>query len=196
MRPVMPTAGLIVVLAATLAALAPGVAPAQDSPRYGGELVFMVPAEPPSYDGHREGTFGTVHPLAPHYNTLLRIDPTDRTGTRPVPDLGGVLDHLARRAHLHLQAPAGRSLSRRQPDDVARRQGELRQDRLPDRGAHLGAQGNVSGGRGHRGPRSASSVRFRLKWPETSFLVNLASPFNWIYKADILARTPGGTRPT
>ena len=44
-------------------------------PRYGGELIFVVPAEPPSYDGHREGTFGMVHPLAPHYNTLLRIDP-------------------------------------------------------------------------------------------------------------------------
>jgi peptide/nickel transport system substrate-binding protein len=32
------------------------------------------------------------------------------------------------------------------------------------------------------------TVRFRLKWPEASFLVNVASPFNWIYKADILAR--------
>ena len=32
------------------------------------------------------------------------------------------------------------------------------------------------------------TVRFRLKWPEASFLVNLASPFSWIYKADILAR--------
>jgi peptide/nickel transport system substrate-binding protein len=31
-------------------------------------------------------------------------------------------------------------------------------------------------------------VRFRLKWPEASFLVNLASPFNWIYRADILAK--------
>ena len=60
---------------------------AQQRPRYGGELVFPVPSEPPSYDGHREGTFGTVHPLAPHYNTLLRMDPVDRTGTRPVPDL-------------------------------------------------------------------------------------------------------------
>ena len=59
----------------------------QQRPRYGGELVFLVPSEPPSYDGHREGTFGTVHPLAPHYNTLLRMDPVDRTGTRPVPDL-------------------------------------------------------------------------------------------------------------
>ena len=62
-------------------------ASAQERPRSGGELIFLVPSEPPSYDGHREGTFGIVHPLAPHYNTLLRIDPTDRTGTRVVPDL-------------------------------------------------------------------------------------------------------------
>src|SRR5687768_16584250 len=64
-----------------------GAARAQDKPRSGGELVFLVPSEPPSYDGHREGTFGMVHPIAPHYNTLLRIDPTDRTGTRPAPSL-------------------------------------------------------------------------------------------------------------
>jgi len=68
-----------------LALLSP--AAAEDKPRYGGELIFLVPSEPPSYDGHREGTFGVVHPLAPHYNTLLRIDPTDRTGTKPGPDL-------------------------------------------------------------------------------------------------------------
>src|SRR5207245_5401856 len=59
----------------------------EDKPRAGGELVFVVPSEPPTYDGHAEGTFGVVHPIAPHYNTLLRIDPTDKTGTRPVADL-------------------------------------------------------------------------------------------------------------
>src|SRR5712692_5026590 len=73
---------------ALLCVLAASTAQAQDKPRYGGELVFVVPSEPPTYDGHREGTFGTVHPLAPSYNTLLRIDPFDRTGTRPAPDLG------------------------------------------------------------------------------------------------------------
>src|SRR5262245_17779623 len=60
---------------------------AQEKPRYGGELVFVVPVEPPSYDGHRENTFGLVHPAAPHYNTLLRVDPSDRSGTRVVTDL-------------------------------------------------------------------------------------------------------------
>ena len=44
---------------------------AQDKPRYGGELVFVVAAEPPSFDGHREETFAMLHPIAPHYNTLM-----------------------------------------------------------------------------------------------------------------------------
>ena len=46
-----------------------------------------MPSEPPSYDGHQEETFGVTHPIAPHYNTLLRVDPTDKTGTKPVGDL-------------------------------------------------------------------------------------------------------------
>lgn len=50
---------------------------AQDKPRYGGERIFVVPSKPPTYDGPAEGTFGVVHPLARHYNTLLRIDPND-----------------------------------------------------------------------------------------------------------------------
>src|SRR5262245_55212500 len=64
-----------------------GIAIAQDKPRYGGELIFPVPAEPPSYDAHREQTFGVIHPIAPHYNGLLQVNPTDPTGTRPAPDL-------------------------------------------------------------------------------------------------------------
>src|SRR5437879_11615448 len=62
-------------------------ADAQDKPRHGGELVFVVPSEPPSYDAHQEETFGVIHPMAPHYNTLLRVDPNDRTGTKPVGDI-------------------------------------------------------------------------------------------------------------
>src|SRR5436305_15030350 len=77
------TIGLLV--AGVLAA--PGLVTAQVKPRSGGELVFVVPSEPPSYDAHQEETFGVIHPMAPHYNTLLRVDPNDRTGTKPVGDL-------------------------------------------------------------------------------------------------------------
>ena len=77
---------------ASLLALAAGAflafpLPAQ-TPRSGGELVFPVPSEPPSYDGHREETFGLIHPFAPFYNTLVRVDPFDKGGTKPYPSLG------------------------------------------------------------------------------------------------------------
>ena len=74
-----------VAMLATLAAAAP--ASAQDKPRYGGELIFVVAAEPPSFDGHQEETFAMLHPGAPQYNTLLRVEPTDRTGTKVIGDL-------------------------------------------------------------------------------------------------------------
>src|SRR6266481_5069297 len=73
--------------AVTLALAALGPAAAQEQPRAGGELIFVVAAEPPSFDGHREETFAMLHPIAPHYNTLLRTDPADRTGTKFVGDL-------------------------------------------------------------------------------------------------------------
>src|SRR5262249_28741603 len=37
---------------------------------------------------------------------------------------------------------------------------------------------------------SPDTVVFHLKWNEASFIANLSSPWNWIYKADILAKDP------
>src|SRR5437870_7587076 len=77
--------GALLALAAVVGLATPAIA--QDKPRSGGELIFVVAAEPPSFDGHREETFAMLHPIAPHYNTLLRTDPADRTGTKFVGDL-------------------------------------------------------------------------------------------------------------
>ena len=60
-----------------LICLSIGQAAEKETPRFGGELIFAVGELPPSYDGHRETTFATVHPVAPHYSTLLRFDPQD-----------------------------------------------------------------------------------------------------------------------
>ena len=60
---------------------------ASPDPRTGGELVFPVPSEPPSYDGHREEPFGLIHPVAPFYTQLLRVDPDDKSGTKPAPSI-------------------------------------------------------------------------------------------------------------
>ena len=191
MRPVKPPAGVFamlwMILTATLVVLGLGSARAQDAPRYGGELVIMVPSEPPSYDGHREGTFGTVHPLAPHYNTLLRIDPTDRTGTRPVPDL----------AESWTISPDGLTYTLKLRQGVRFHDGSLMTSRdvkatydkiiFPTGAVISFRKGTYQAVEAVEAP-DPQTVRFRLKWPEASFLVNLASPFSWIFKADILAR--------
>jgi peptide/nickel transport system substrate-binding protein len=181
----------LIVLALSSALLAggmpPGSAGAQERPRYGGELIFLVPSEPPSYDGHREGTFGTVHPVAPLYNTLLRIDPNDRTGTRPVPDL----------AESWTIAPDGTTYTLKLRQGVRFHDGSPMTSRdvkasydkiiLPPAGVISARKGTYQAVEAVEAP-DPHTVRFRLKWPEASFLVNLASPFNWIYKADLLAR--------
>src|SRR5258705_12381878 len=51
------------------------VAGAGEQPERGGELTFVVGAEPPSFDAHREATFAMIHPTAPHYSLLLKFDP-------------------------------------------------------------------------------------------------------------------------
>jgi len=45
-----------------------------ETPKAGGILDFAVVASPPSYDCHAETTFGLIHPVAPHYSLLLKID--------------------------------------------------------------------------------------------------------------------------
>jgi peptide/nickel transport system substrate-binding protein len=62
-------------LAGTVAAvLAAGGTYAQ-TPKRGGELKFAVTAEPPNYDCHANSSFAFIHPVRPHYNTLLKFDP-------------------------------------------------------------------------------------------------------------------------
>ena len=46
-----------------------------ETPKTGGILKFVVPDEPPSFDGHRETTFALIHPIAPFYSVLIRVDP-------------------------------------------------------------------------------------------------------------------------
>ena len=96
--------------------------------------MFVVPSEPPSYDAHAEETFGVIHPIAPHYSTLLRVDPFDKTGTKPVGDLAESWTISKDGLIYTFKLRHGREVPRRQRDDLEGRQGVLRQDHLPARG--------------------------------------------------------------
>ena len=160
---------------------------AQDKPRSGGELVFVVPAEPPTYDGHREGTFALVHPSAPHYNTLLRIDPTDRTGTKVVADLGEswTISQDGRTYTIKLR----RGVKFHDGAEMTSRDVKASYDRIiwPPTNVMSFRRGQYVDVEAVETP-DPYTVVFRLKWPSGSFLNLLASPFSWIYKADILAK--------
>src|SRR5215470_2107131 len=55
---------------------------AGETPKHGGTLTFMIPADaPPSFDGHQEGTFAMLHATAPFYSTLVRINPENPSST-------------------------------------------------------------------------------------------------------------------
>src|SRR5579872_7345339 len=55
---------------------------ADETPKHGGTLTFMIPADaPPTFDGHRETTFATAHSVAPFYSVLIRINPANPGST-------------------------------------------------------------------------------------------------------------------
>ncbi len=185
--------GTLAILSACLLVsitLAPALTPtatAQEKPRYGGELVFPVPSEPPSYDGHREETFGLIHPWAPFYNTLLRVDPTDPTGTKPAPSLAeswtitdGGLTYTFK-LHKGVKFHDGSELTSK---DV-----KASYDKIifPPAGVGSSRKGQYAVVEAVEAP-DPSTVRFRLKWPSAAFLASLSSPWNFIYKADLLAK--------
>jgi peptide/nickel transport system substrate-binding protein len=47
----------------------------------GGVLNIVVGSKIPSYDGHRETTFGMIHPIRPFYSLLIRVNPDNPQST-------------------------------------------------------------------------------------------------------------------
>ncbi len=172
-----------------LLTLAAAPSSAEERPRYGGELVFVVAAEPPSHDAHRENTFALIHPAAPHYNTLLRVDPFDPTGTRPVGDLAA--SWTVSKDGLAYTFKIRQGVKFHDGSVLTARDIKATYDKIvfPPAGVASLRKGAYRGVAAVEAP-DPQTVRFRLKWPESSFLANLASPFNWIYKADVLAKDP------
>ena len=76
-------AGVLIVLGSAAAAAPPTE---EEAPaKRGGVLTYMIPADaPPSFDGHREGTFATLQAMAPFYSVLIRINPENPSSTTDI----------------------------------------------------------------------------------------------------------------
>src|SRR5215470_9543765 len=75
-------------LATALTAVLLAPAMADETPKRGGILTYMIPADaPPSFDAQREETYATIHSTAPFYSTLIRANPMDPGSPDMVCDL-------------------------------------------------------------------------------------------------------------
>jgi peptide/nickel transport system substrate-binding protein len=195
---------LLVVLALLLSACAQGGQPSTGSPsgapaitlapgekpQTGGTLTFVVNAEPPSFDGHRETTFALLHPIAPHYSLLYKFDPNNLTTVIPDaadgnPTVSADKMTVTIKVRQDVKFHDGTPLT---SEDI-----KATYDKIitPNTAAgqtspRAGAYAVVSA---VNAPDKAT-VEFKLKYPSASFLTNLASPWNFIYSAAKLKTDP------
>jgi peptide/nickel transport system substrate-binding protein len=183
-----------VVVALLLAACTQGAAPTASSsaaptassaggekPQTGGTLTFIVNAEPPSFDGHRETTFALLHPIAPHYSLLYKFDPSNLT--KVIPDVAASdptvsADKLTVTVKLRTDVKFADGATMTSADIVATYNKIIFPPTgvLSPRAGAYAAVDNVTAS-------DPSTVVFKLKYPSASFLTNLASPWNFIYSA-------------
>src|SRR6266481_1445188 len=167
-------------------------AAAAETPRYGGTLNFMIPADaPPSFDGHREATFATVHSAAPFYSVLIRANPENPSSTidlvcdlctaMPRPTDGGKTYTFKIRDGVKFAD--GSTLT---AADVAASWKKIID---PPEGSISPRQSNFKMVDKVEAP-DPSTVIFRLKFATDAFLPALADPYAWIYKRAILDKDP------
>lgn len=161
---------------------APGVA---QQPRRGGTLNYVVTAEPPSFDGHRETTFALLHPIKPHYNLLVKFD--TQNFPKVVPDLAE--SWTTSRDGMTWTFKIRQGVKFHDGSTLTSRDIKATFDRIvfPPEGVISVRQAVYQGVKTIEAP-DTQTVVFRLKWAVPSFLEKVASPFNFVYKADILAR--------
>jgi len=177
-------------LSLVLAIAAPAMA--AETPKRGGALTYLIPADaPPSFDGHRESTFATVHAGAPFYSLLIRINPDNPASTTdftcdlcaamPEPTEGGKTYTFKIRPGVKFHD--GTPLT---AEDVA---ATFQAIVFPPEGVLSARVANFLMVDKVEAP-DATTVVFRLKFPTAAFLPALANPFNWIYKKAILGKDP------
>jgi peptide/nickel transport system substrate-binding protein len=178
-------------LGAALVAAGPQMAFA-DTPKQGGTLTYLIPADaPPTFDGHRETTYATVHATAPFYSVLIRINPENPESTTdfvcdlctemPKPTDGGKTYTFKIRDGVKFHN--GDKLT---AADVATSLNMIAfppKDVLSPRSAEFEMVDKIEA-------PDPSTVVIRLKFATTAFLPALADPFAFIYQKKTLDKDP------
>ena len=176
-----------VLVASALLASVAGVAIAQEQPVSGGTIRFATVGEPPSYDCQSFTSITQFQYLAPHYSTLLAIDPSN------FPEVVGKVgkewdisaDGLTYTVKLHenVKFHDGGPLT---SEDV-----KATFERIvnPPEGVPSVRKAQFRKLKSIEAP-SPDTIVFNLNEPASGFLTTLASPWHCIYSAKKLAENP------
>ena len=154
------------------------------TPKVGGVLNFVVPDEPPSYDGHRETTFAMIHPIRPFYSLLIRVNPDNPSSTT---------DFVCDLCEGKVPTPTdgGKTYTFKIRKDVKFHNGDklFAQDIVATYQKIISPPDGVVSARKayYTMVESVSApdhftVVFKLKYPSGAFIPALAVPFNFIYQ--------------
>jgi peptide/nickel transport system substrate-binding protein len=178
-------------LGAAFVASTTTTATAEETPKSGGTLTYVIAADaPPSFDAHREATFATVYSAAPFYSVLIRVDPKNPSSNDFVCDLC---------TEMPQPGDGGKTYTFKIRDGVKWHDGS------PLTAADVAASWNkiIDPPEGVASVRQShymmvdtvealdpTTVVFRLKFATSAFLPALADPYSWIYKKEILDKDP------
>jgi peptide/nickel transport system substrate-binding protein len=165
----------------------PRCAVADGAPQRGGMLEFAVLVEPTNYDCAANTSFAFLHPIAPHYSTLLKFDAAN------YPEIVGDLAqswHISpdRRTYTFMLAP---NILFHDGSPLTSKDVKATYERIirPPPGIVSARRVDYAGISAIETP-DPQTVVFRLSWPDAAALENFASPWNGIYSASRLAEDP------
>ena len=180
-RPLITIAAVLAVLTTVQPAAADAI------PKHGGTLEFAVTVEPGNFDCHANISFAFLHPIAPHYSTLLKFDAAN------YPQIVGDLaeswsvspDRLTYTFKLRPNAffHDGSRLTSADIKSSYERIARPAQGVFSARRVDYAAISSID-------TPDPLTVVFHLQWPEAAMLANFASPWNCIYSAAKLAQDP------
>lgn len=163
-----------------------------ETPKYGGTLNFVVGGNAPSFDGHQESTFAVIHPMAPFYSLLIKVNPenpSDPTafvcdvcvGDVPKATDGGTTYTfpIVKNAKFH----DGEALD---AHDVA---ASLNHVMFPPEGVLSVRRAMYEMVESVKATDDYTVV-IKLKYATAAFVPALANPYNWIYSASKLEADP------